>query len=628
MKKIREAFRNLFHNKVDALGLSVFRVVYTIVVFCEVWQLFRFRHMIYDQVPFQYTGDVDPTLIFAFWFIVLGMLLLGLFTRVITILNYVLGVIIFSSASHFEYHVFYAYVGVNFLLMFMPISRVFSLDSLIHKMKYTHIGRAYQPDRKVLEINYLMPVFLAIGLVYFDSVFQKITSPMWMDGLGMWMPSSLPMIVWNDTSWILNQEYVVKFFGYLVVVFETVFIFLFWFRRFRVPFFVLGWLFHFGILITYPIPWFALTAIGVYLLLVPAEFWVKVSNFFKSKNKTYKFYYDAECPLCNKVIVAIRHFDVFNKVECVTVQGYAAQDSALQNISEDDLLINIHGVTKSGRVYKGYDAYIAMMGHLIWAAPIGGLLRIPGISHLGRKVYRYVAGNRLTERCTVENCNIPVLQQPVNENEEVLISGWNKLRLTRVFWKWNIIVMFAAQCLIILGAPLILNAVGEKSTVGKAFSKIAFVTQVPFQKLLGVTIHPVFMYNIHFDNYNHIFKFVCNENGKRVPLLDDNGMVTDSYANGAMWVHYNFRTSSHTLVRSVFEPSMYRYFSHFQHENGLEKATYTIYVKEIETTDHWQRDFLRNQMKKPWQPAGSAKVNPQGYQFDWNQKMLGVFATE
>lgn len=89
-------------------------------------------------------------------------------------------------------------------MMFMPVSRVLSVDSLLQKVKYTNIGRPYRPDRKVLEINYLIVVFTAIGLVYFDSVLRKFSSPMWTDGLGVWMPSSLPMVVWNDTTLILN----------------------------------------------------------------------------------------------------------------------------------------------------------------------------------------------------------------------------------------------------------------------------------------------------------------------------------------------------------------------------------------------------------------------------------------
>src|SRR5690606_36420142 len=160
MKLIRETFYGLFHNKVDALGLAVFRIVYTLILFAEISQLFRFRHLIFDHTPFGYKGEVDMTMLFLLWFVILTLMLLGLLTRYALVVNAVLGMIIFGGTSNFEYHVFYAYLGINFLMLFMPVSRVLSLDNLIEKIKYTHIGSPYKVDRKVLEINYLAPVFM------------------------------------------------------------------------------------------------------------------------------------------------------------------------------------------------------------------------------------------------------------------------------------------------------------------------------------------------------------------------------------------------------------------------------------------------------------------------------------
>lgn len=624
---IKETFRSLFNTKVDAIGLSVFRMCYTLVLFCEVYQLFKFRNLIYDADPYRYIGDVDVRYIFGFYFIILGLLFLGLFTRLATIVNYILGVIIFSSASNFEYHVFYAYVGVNLLLLFMPISRVLSLDSLIQKVKYTNIGRPYQVDRKVLEINYLVPVFVGLALVYFDSVFRKIDSPMWMDGLGMWLPSSLPMAVWTDTSFVLNQEWLVKFLGYLVVVFETVFIFLFWFRKVRVPFLLLGIFFHLGILIAYPIPWFALTAVVVYLLMVPPGFWLAISNAIKSKQTSFDFYYDAECPLCNKVVVIVRHIDIFRKINCVTVQAYAAQDPALKGIDEQTLLINIHGVDRKGKVSVGYDAYIELVKHLVYTYPLALVLSIPGISNIGKKIYGYIAGNRLTERCTSENCLMPEFSAPASETDDFLVAGWNQLNLTKAFWKYFLIATLAIQLLIISVCPIFDRQLHD-TIIGKVLHKVVPPVQAAGKKYAGMTAHPVFMYNLHFDGYNHIFKIVCEQNNKVVPLLDDNGMVTNSYANGSMWVNHTFRTNGPILKKAVYENSVLRYLRYFEHENGLHHSNYKIYVKVIETTDHWQKDFLHNQMKKPWQPAGSCSLTKDSQQFVWSDAMLAVFEAE
>lgn len=624
---IKETFRRIFNDKVDAIGLSVFRMCYTLVLFCEVLQLFKFRHLVYDADPYRYIGDIDVWYLFVFWFITLGFLFAGLFTRIATIVNYILGVIIFSSASNFEYHVFYAYVGTNLLLLFLPISRVLSIDSLIEKIKYTNIGRPYQVDRKVLEINYLVPVFAGIALVYFDSVFRKIDSPMWMDGLGMWLPSSLPMVVWTDMSVILNQEWLVKFLGYLVVVFETVFIFLFWFRKMRVPFFLLGIFFHLGILIAYPIPWFALTAIVVYLLMVPPGFWLAISKALQSKKTTFDFYYDAECPLCNKVVVIIKHVDIFRKINCVTVQGYAAQEPALSAIGEETLLINIHGVDKKGHVSVGYSAYIELMKHLGYTYPIGLLLSLPGIATIGKRTYSYIAGNRLTERCTRENCLMPEFSAPTSERDDFLVAGWNRLNLTKKFWKFFLAATFGAQLLIISICPIFERQI-TGSFIGNVLLKVAPVVQSASKKYAGITAHPVFMYNLHFDSYNHIFKIVCEENNKIVPLLDENGMVTNSYANGALWVNHTFRTNAPILRKQQYEKSVSRYLRYFEAENGLHHSNYTIYVKVIETTDHWQQDFLRNQMKKPWQPAGTCRLTKDSETFAWTTQMEATFEAE
>ena len=119
-------------------------------------------------------------------------------------------------------------------------------------------------------------VFLVIALIYLDSAFYKFASSMWLNGLGMWLPASLPMATWSSFPWLLNNELLVKFLGYLVLIFETVFILLMWFKVFRMPLLVIGVLFHLGILFFFPIPWFALAVICVYCLMVPIRFWKKI----------------------------------------------------------------------------------------------------------------------------------------------------------------------------------------------------------------------------------------------------------------------------------------------------------------------------------------------------------------
>jgi predicted DCC family thiol-disulfide oxidoreductase YuxK len=621
----KKVFNSLFTTKVDAIGLSIFRMFYSIVLFLELTQLYTYRSIIYDKEPFKYTGELDVSFIFYFWFVVVVFLFLGLFTRYVTILNYIFGVIIFSSAIKFEYHVFYAYVGINFLLIFMPISRVLSLDSLLQKLKYSSIYKPYLIDRKVLKINYVVPVFVAIGLVYFDSIFHKFSSKMWMDGLGVWLPSSLPMVTWNDTSILLNQKWLMLFLGYLVLVFETVFIFLFWFKRFRVPFFILGVFFHIGILIAYPIPWFALTVIAVYLLLVPVNYWRFLVSKIKLKNSIYTFYYDLECPLCNKVVIIIRHFDIFETISCIPVQGNYYNNNALLNYDEETLLINIHGVTKSGKVFVGFWAYVALLKAMRYTYLIGILFSLPVISTIGHKIYNYIAGNRLTERCTAENCAIPVYTPPPSENDDFLIKGWNKLRLTSFFWKLVILFLSFGQFLMIWFT----TSIQSNFPKVESFNKIVGVpyenSKWFYQEFFGLTHHPVFMFKNHFEGYKVIFKIESIDiygNKKLVPLLNENGMCTNSYANGCFWVNYTFRVNDPKFDLNVYEKGIIPYLKYFEHKNLIKLNSYFVFVKKIEPKEEWEYNFLKNQINTPWKKAGEISKEAESYQFKWDNDFI------
>lgn len=627
----RKVFNSIFNTKIDAVGLSIFRICYSVILFFEIKQLYTFRHIIYDKEPFQYIGEIDVSFIFYFWFVSLFFLFLGLFTRYVTILNYIFGVIIFSSAIKFEYHVFYAYIGLNFLILFIPISRVLSLDSLLRKIKYTTIGKHFVLDRNVLKINYFVPVFVAIGLVYFDSIFHKFSSKMWMDGLGVWLPSSLPMVTWNDTSLLLNQKWLMLFLGYLVLVFESCFLFLFWFKRVRIPFLILGIFFHIGILIAYPIPWFAMTAVVVYLLMVPIRFWLAIGKKIQLEEPLYTFYYDAECPLCNKVVVVIDHFDIFKAVACKTVQGNYQSNLALEQFTEEELLLNIHGVIQSGEVTVGFWAYVQLFKSMRYTYLIGWLISLPLFNLVGQKVYKFVAGNRLTERCNAENCAMTIFNLPTAETQDILIKNFNRLNVTKQFWKFILIFLFCSQLVFIWFTPFVQNNVPKVGYLNK-------VMNIPYSQLknfyvryLGVTHHAVFMFNHHFADYNYIFKIESlKDNGQKqlVPLLNEEGLVTNGYATGAFWVQTTFRVNNSSFNVMQYQKGIIPYLKYFENNSKSKSLRYTFFVKEIKTQEEWEFDFLRKQIAKPWVEVGTATFEGNVVNFIWNDKMEAILERE
>lgn len=268
MKKFRATVSRILFSKVDPIGLSVFRIAFSIILLMEVLHLFKYRSLIYYGI-----SEFNPILIFIFWIPVVLMLIVGFKTKIATIINYIFAVVVLSSLTKYEYHGYTVYLGISFLMLFLPLSKRLSLDALLYTTSDIK-------DIKVYKVFYFAPIFLVIALVYLDSVFYKLASTMWLNGLGMWLPASLPMATWHSFPLLMNNVYIVKSLGYLVLIFETVLLFLMWFKTFRIPLLIIGVFFHLGIFLFFPIPWFALGVVCVYLLMVPINFWLKIYERF------------------------------------------------------------------------------------------------------------------------------------------------------------------------------------------------------------------------------------------------------------------------------------------------------------------------------------------------------------
>lgn len=610
MKRITNFLKNSFDKSIDGTGLAIFRISYSFVLLCEIAQMFYFKALIFDKIPFIDQAEINFGIPIVIWFVSVLMLVFGLFTRVATIVNYILSLILIGSITTFEYHVFYAYMGINFLLLFMPVSRCLSLDRLLLKLKYSNTTFQYNPPKTVSQLNYLIVPLLGLAFVYFDSVFYKLASSMWVNGLGSWMPSSLPMITHVNTSPLLNSEYLIKSIGWLTILFEFAFIFLFFRKKWRIPLLTIGLILHLGILMQFPIPWFALTAVVIFILMVPVSFWKRVLSSKKTEQDFY-FYYDTECPLCIRTKIIISHLDWFNKIGFKTVQFDAQDQEKLKLIDQDALLDDIHSVNKNGKVYKGVDTYLQVFKRIFYLYPLYLIISIPGIYHLAKKIYAYVAENRDTERCTEENCgyNPPII--PVNGEVKILnnltVNGL-KRKVTVLF---IMIVSFLQLGLLYQSWSIeyLRESVGVKgSTVDNIISKFIYSYTKVTRTTIGITPHPVFTDKIHFDDYNHIIGVVYLDNDDNetwLPIIDQNGQPS-YYIYGANWVNWTFRVNSPNIKDRELHIGIEKYTAFWAHKNNIDlnDATFLIKVKKIEGTDKWEKDYLNKLIDNPWISGG------------------------
>lgn len=271
MSVLRRLRYELYDRQLPPIGLALFRIVYSLVLLCEVGQLFHLRHLIFDPVPYLQLPDASYTPALAFWLVVVVCLLLGWQTRAAAWANYAFTLYTFAAFHQFEYHIDFIYAGVNLLLPFLPVSECLSVDS----------WRMGKTPCRVSVFNYHAPLIVGVALMYFDSTAYKLGSPMWLDGLGLWRPASYPHTSWLfDPSWLLDQKYLVMGMSYLVVAFEATFPLLLFLPAFRGPIFVLGVAFHLGIAVMFPIPWFGLAMAALYLLLLPYQAYERLERVF------------------------------------------------------------------------------------------------------------------------------------------------------------------------------------------------------------------------------------------------------------------------------------------------------------------------------------------------------------
>lgn len=582
----------LYEKKISSKGLGIFRILFASVLLCEIIRIYRFRELYYDFIPFLKTSPLSAEFPYYVWMLVVIMLIFGVFTRIAAIINYLFILIYLSSIGSFEYHMDYVYTGVGFLLIFISASKSYSIDHLLEKLKYSDLKYEHKPIEKTSVLSYWLILFVGLILFYTDSIYFKFVSELWSRGLGMWLPSSLPQITIVNSQWFLNQEILIKFLGYLTFAFELLFPFLFWIKKMRIPLLIIGLGLHIGIYIEFPIPYFALGAAALYILLVPNSFWVYISSLVKSKTPSLTIFYDDECPLCLRTKFILKHFDVFGKLDFKSVQKHALKYKQLKSIEFESLLNSMHAIDRNDRVFEGVDVYKRIGLKLPLLFPIGTVLFIPGVTFLANKVYGLIANNRVIERCNAENCGfLPVPK--VKDKDGVTLMHNLKVEDVNIF---------AIKCFLIVVILLQLNVhvknVTKQPDVVKVSKKINNISS----KLLGITAHGVFL-DGHFRNYKQVYTLGYED--ELLPIYKENGMC-DDYLLGGTWVNFNFRVN---LTKLEFEDGMSRYSAFWAGKNGvsLKNETFKILMREVRVPRHWEENVLANNMSRTWKHVGEVQ---------------------
>lgn len=520
-------FQKYYDKKVSAKGFALFRVVYSMLLIEGAIHNMFFLRLLSDPIPFVEVGIIDLRYAYTLWILILFLLMIGFKTRVMAVANYVLMVALLSSLTTFQYHFDYASITLGLFLVFFPSNQTYSIDSLIQKIKDTPF------KIETRQLYYFLAIFFALGIVYISSMSNKLTSWMYLNGLGVWLPASIPQNAYLDLTPILHWKYFMLFLGYMVLVYEFFFCFLFFRKKWRIPLLIIGSGLHLGITFAYPIPEFGLIcAIGL-ILLVPLRWFNWKPRFSFLAPLRITVFFDGKCRLCKGTKITVKHFDFFNLIQFREIQDLPEDHLLLKEMGRTNLLKSMFSLSTKNKAKDGIHSYRRIFLRIWFTIPLGIILFIPGISHFGQFLYKKVAVNRY-KVCNEDSCEIELTDTTVPTTE-----GIRKQELS-IVKNFKIGVLFGVSIFLVLiqvfftikddySVQLLAKKMGREELVlnfrgnhtADSFGRY-------WTKLTGMSAHGVFLYERHFKNYDHLVAVTYEpEKGEEVwiPLYRPNGLV-------------------------------------------------------------------------------------------------------
>lgn len=627
------ALRAQLTQKVPATGLALFRIGFALVALQEIVFLFYFRHLIFDPVP--YLDRASPVLhvLLLVWMAVAVCLALGWHTRRAAFVNYLFWVtfVIFTPMwQDFDGGFDQLMTGSSLLLIFLPAERALSLDNLRWSWRYSAPGLRYHPLREVSRLAYTLPLALTLGLVYFDSGLHKLSAEFWRNGMGSWLPPTMPYYQSPlDMSWLLNLEWVEMAIGYAVIVFQFAFLPLFWFRAFRVPLLLLGASFHIGIILSLNVYPFGFAMLVHYLLLVPFACWRSLERLIRVDAPRLIVFYDEECPLCNRTVIFVEHFDLRRAIAFKGLQTHARDYRELDGLSDDILLTDLYALDPRGRISAGIDTYIRILRALGYAAPLGWLMSITGIYALARATYRRIADSRERLPCG-QSCPRPNVPEWVDERPFAAFlnrhaSGERQIarRLTKI-----LVFIGVLQLNSTIHYGVLYRWAGTRPSdpllalLDQASDSVINLSHAFF----GISPHALYLHD-HFDGYNTLVALTYRDQAGQetwLPFINQEGRLLSPNWGRVQSMWANVAITSH-MSPDRLEKFGKKITAFYGMEMGvdLRDAEFIVKAKTVEVPTHWQYDLRHKNMGGAWRDIGSLRWGPEGARLTLRELPVG-----
>lgn len=617
-KFLASKIASLATQQAPATGIGLFRLLYGLVTLQEVLFLIYFNHLIFDPIPFM---DVEfPMIVFFLWLwaAVAFCLAIGYRCQTASIANYVFWLVFVNFTPmqrDFDGGFDLFMIGANFFLIFMPIDKALSIDGLRRKLAQPFIEYTQYPAPQVARLAYYLPVVVCLGFLYVDSVIHKMFAEHWRNGLGAWLPSSMPYYVSAlDMSWLLNIESLQKLIGYTIIAFQFTFLPLFHLRLLRSVFALVGMALHLGITLSFNIYPFGLGMLVFYALVIPFSWYRKMGVWLKKPQPVLSVFYDRQCPLCNKTVLLLNHFDIRGGVDFKPAQTHAHSCAVLKPFDEKTLLTDLYAVDSQNRVSAGINTYAKILIAMGYTAPIGWFMQLPGIHQLAERYYRRIADNRARMQCdsaclteTAASAMPSTLYDRIFCPETAKQQKRNTQKIGKIFL---IVILLQLNCTLHYGLMYRFKVDTRQTPFTSAMTDMSNALLMFSHTFLGITPHALYLHD-HFEGYDHLLAiaYTDDEGGEHwLPFVNEQGrLVAPNWGRvHSMWANIAVTPNIDEFRLKKFIMKITAFWGQKLGLN-LDNTRFIIKMKKVRAPFIWEGNLRNNNLAGEWQAIGTAE---------------------
>ncbi|MCI0654815.1 MAG: hypothetical protein L0Y39_10110 [Methylococcaceae bacterium] len=568
------------------------------VILQEIVYLVYFRHLIFDKIPFIETANPIVSFALGLWLLATALLIFGLYTFACSVANYffwVLFVLISPMWRDFNGGFDQLMTSSSLILIFVHSERRFSLDNLRSQLKSADLAPKLVQDTRSPVIYYYLLVGVSLGLLYFDAAVHKLQSEIWMNGLGVWVPNTMPYYISPfDFDWFVNNRRLQELSGYFLFVFQLSFLFICTRRLFRIPLLFFGLLFHFGIIVCLNIYPFGFGMLVHYILLAPFKWWTFVARKIEYNSPVLHTYCNITNRASLRMALTLRHFDFrnFSKFQFV-----ATPDELPQIIREEHPDFRSFTLASLDRQNKGYEGLDGFLEKKYFWLVLFCLRFFDTVVLLFARSNRYAG---LWRRLNAIRSNRIASRQA----SDVKASSKSIYRFLAI------VLILQVNSTLYYG---LLKRFGfnERSTVqGEIIREVStYITSIS-HILFGITPHALYM-DEHFSGYELIIAFTYIDSAGHenwVPFIAPDGRfispnwgrVHSMWANVAMHPPFN---------QIVFERLAKKVTAFWAQKLGIgtRSSIFIIKSKPVQISYRWVKDLRKKNLNGNWSEFGTIR---------------------